>query len=833
MHGKNSFTSMKESTPLMKQYYAFKRTYPDAILLFRVGDFYETFGPDAAVASEVLGIVLTKRANGTAAEVSLAGFPHHALDTYLPKLIKAGHRVAVCDQQETPEAARARGSKIITRSLSEIATPGLATHEGLLEEKQSRYLAALCLGRKTDGLSLLDLSTGEFLVYEGRPKDTWTQLEAHSPAELIFSKEQKQAIISRLPKELPTYAQEPWVYTLATARTALLQRFGTVDLAGFGLEKMQEGLSAAGAILQYLKDTSHTALKHISSLRRLDEKAHLWMDTFTVSNLELFDPLQKDGSSLCEVIDDTRTPMGGRLLRRWLRYPLRSKEEIEARQSCVAELYQKSELRTSLQQQLAGTGDLERLVSKISLRRVVPRDLLRLQQALLHTKEIKTLLADIHSQFLSVLGRQLQPSEALAEELGRSLLPEAATSAAQGRLFQKNYHSELDKLLTLAENEQEALKRIQNEEAKRTGIVSLKVSYNRVFGYYLEVRNTHKDKVPAHWIRRQTISGAERYTTEALKTYEDRLLSAEAARSALEAQLYETILEKVMSELSDLQRNATMLAKIDVLSSLASVAESRRYVRPTLGDEAGLHIQAGRHPVIEALLPPGETYVPNDLSLDEKQQILLITGPNMAGKSALLRQTALIVILAQVGAFVPAEAAHIGIYDKLFTRVGASDNIAAGRSTFMVEMSETANILNNISDRSLLLMDEIGRGTSTYDGLSVAWAILEHIHESSRAALLFASHYHELSELSERLERMQSFHVAVKEVDKEIIFLYALRPGGAQQSFGIHVARMAGMPLPVVARAEEILSSLQRQKQKAHSIRSKIHKNEEGQPSLF
>ena len=827
-------SSSDTRTPLMDQYYAFKRKYPDAILLFRVGDFYETFGEDAVISSQVLSIVLTKRSKGLASEVALAGFPHHALDTHLPKLIKAGHRVAICDQQETPEEAKARGSKIVNRSLIELATPALTSNESLLEDKKNRYLASLYIGKKAYGLSLLDISTGDFLVYEGSPEEVWIQLEAHAPVEVIFSKEQKQELLPRLPHQVPSFAQEPWVYTLASSRAALLDHFGTSNLEGFGVAQMETGTCAAGAILQYLKDTAHHALGHVSSLSRLDNRPYLWMDTFTVRSLELLEPLHAGSSSLLDVIDTTNTSMGGRLLRRWLRYPLKEVSSIEERQTSVEYLYRDSELRELLRRELAAVGDLERMVSKISTRRAVPRELLRLAYSLRCIKSIILLAKkEMPSSLFSYFG-ELEAYESLAEELVGSLREDAALSATQGPLFNKEYDPELDELLNFSEQEEHTLSEMQQEEANLSGISSLKVGYNRVFGYYLEVRNkSHKD-VPSHWTRKQTLTGAERYTTPRLKAYEEKALSIESHRIVLEAQLFDKLLEGILDILPGLQKNASILSQIDVFSAWALLAEERRYVKPQLHDSSELSIQSGRHPVIEAHLPPGESYVPNDLFLNsETHQLLLITGPNMAGKSALLRQTALIVILAQLGAFVPAQSARIGLRDKIFTRVGASDNIAAGQSTFMVEMSETASILHNMSDRSLLLMDEIGRGTSTYDGLSVAWATLEYIHEHSQAPLLFATHYHELNELASILPRMKSFHVAVKELNDQIVFLYTLKEGGSQQSFGIHVARMAGMPRELVHRAEHLLSSLQQQRKKVQQLKPQLPVPKKGQPSFF
>ena len=819
-------------TPLMEQYYGFKDKHPGILLLFRVGDFYETFGEDAILSSRILDIVLTKRSNGKASETALAGFPHHALETYLPQLIQAGHRVAICDQTETPEEAKRRGSKLVRRKLTEIVTPALALSQNLLKDKENRYLAALFLGQKQDGLSLFDLSTGTFLLYEGTAAETWTQLEAHEPVEILFSKEHKKQIALRLTRQPSTFAQEPWVYSYETAKACLLEHFGTANLKGFGIDHMHEGLIAAGAILQYLQDTAHTSLSHVSTLRRLDEQPYLWMDTFTVRNLELFHPLQADGCSLVQVMDKNYTPMGGRLLRHWLRHPLRQLAPIEERQHGVAYFLSQPELRTSLQEPLAGLGDVERLVSKVALHRALPKDLLRLTQTLRALESVKSLLKGADSKLLSSLSERLSPCGALADELGRALCTNVALSAAHGRLFQKGYDEDLDKLLEDVENEDAFLQQMQAKESTNTGINSLKVGYTRVFGYYLEVRHTHKDKVPAHWIRKQTLTGAERYITEELKAYEERMLSIEAQRIAREEQLWDNLLKLVLAQLPSLQQNAAAVAQIDVLNGFAELASTQNYVAPVLDDSQEIEIRGGRHLVVESRLPPGSAYVPNDLLLDADQQLILITGPNMAGKSALLRQTALIVILAQIGAFVPADFARIGLRDKLFTRVGAGDSIAAGQSTFMMEMSETASILNNMSDCSLILMDEIGRGTSTYDGLSVAWAILEHIHAQSRAMLLFATHYHQLCDIEKHLERMKCFHVAVKEVDKQVVFLYKLRPGSTGHSFGIHVARMAGMPPSLLLRAEEVLTLLQQQQNKVRKLHAKAP-GKNNPPPLF
>ena len=827
MRTTKQYTS-KQETPLMAQYYGLKKEYPQAILLFRVGDFYETFGDDAVLASQVLGIVLTKRANGAAASVPLAGFPYHAIDSYLPKLIAAGHRVAICDQAEDPRKVSGR---LVKRSLSELVTPALSASEELLQDKENRYLASVFLGAEKTGLALLDLSTGEFLTTEDVTSVLFARLETLRPAEIIFSKAQRQEITSHLPPKIPTFSLHDWHYTFSSATDRLLQHFQTSTLKGFGVDHMHEGLIAAGTVLQYLKDTSHETISHITTLHRLDQQPYLWIDNFTARNLELTTSLTEEGKTLLEVLDQTATPMGGRLLYKWLRYPLRELASIEERQARVAYFYENTDTRDTLITYLKEVGDVERLTSRAAMRRISAQQLLRLAAGLARLEDIKKLLTTVPDTLIS-LCQSLHPCKALVERIQNSLRTDAAATPQHGRVFQMGVDATLDQWLTLAQGEQEALQKIQEKEAQSTGISSLKVGYNKIFGHYLEVKNTHKNKVPSHWYRKQTLSGAERYITEELKEYEDKILRAEEEILTHEAQLYEALLEAVGEEIKVLQNNASILAQLDILSSWGTLSQKYNYTRPVLDTQNVLHISKGRHPVIEQYLPTDEKYVPNDLLLDtEKNQILLITGPNMSGKSAILRQTALLVIMAQMGCFVPAAKAQIGLRDKLFTRVGATDNISAGQSTFMVEMHETASILHNMTERSLLLMDEIGRGTSTYDGISVAWSIIEHIHEKSKAWMLFATHYHELSELADRLSCVQNFHVSAQEINHEIVFLHQLKPGSMQQSFGIHVARMAGMPKELVGRAEEILKVLQQQQKKRAPITKNIQ--QASQTSFF
>ena len=830
-------------TPLMEQYYAVKKKHPDALVLFRVGDFFETFGKDAIETSRLLDILLTKRANGTAAEVALAGFPHHVLHTHLPRLTAAGRRVAVYDQQETPEEARARGSKIVRRTLVELATPALSLpSQG--EEKKNRYLAAIYLSKTPSankpeaGLSLFDLSTGTFFVYEGSKEAVWTQLMLHAPVELIFSRDQKKDILPQLDPSLATHVQEEWVYTEGDARRRLSSHFNTTTLAGFGIESYSAGLVAAGAILVYLKEGQFQALEHMVALTRLDNSSHLWMDAFTVRNLELLEPLIPGGHTLLKALDETKTPMGGRLLRAWVCHPLASPEAIYERQACVSDFVHHAVLCDTLREAFGKLGDIERLAGRIALGRFAPRDLLRLAQSLYQVEDIKTLISSCDKKApLRAFESQLVSLSELADTMQEAILPEAALSPVLGRVFEKGYHKELDELLNKKEGETQTLARIQQEESRQRGIPSLKVGYNRVFGYYLEVRNTHKEKVPKEWQRKQTLTGAERYTTVALQALEVRMQDAEVARATLEGTLYEALVRQVITHMGALKSNAQALATLDVLANFAYLAKKRNYVCPTLHTQTGIKIEAGRHPVIEAHMPADKRYVPNSLVADPtNQQIILLTGPNMAGKSALLRQTALIAFMAQMGSFVPAKAADLGIFDKLFTRVGAGENISAGQSTFMVEMNEMASILHNMTDKSLLLIDEVGRGTSTYDGLSVAWALLEYMHEHSRALGLFATHYHELTELEAALPRLVNFHIAVKEIGNEVIFLHQLRKGSTQQSFGIQVARMAGMPAPLISRAKDILSSLQKQRIRARTLTKKAStpKDTPGlQPSLF
>ena len=798
-------------TPLMKQYYSIKAVHPDAILLFRVGDFYETFGEDAIRASGILGITLTRRANGAASYVELAGFPYHAIDTYLPKLVRAGERVAICEQLEDPKLVKG----LVKRGVIELVTPGVVLEENILSNKENIYLASIYFGRQSTGVAFLDISTGEFYVSEGSDSYVDKLLSNFAPKEIIYQRGCEEHFTQAFGSKYYTYRLDEWVFSEEVNREKLCRQFGTQSLKGFGVEHFTTGISAAGAILHYLEFTEHKNIGHITSIARIDQNDYVWIDKFTIRNLELFSTNGAAGrkNGFADVIDRTLTPMGGRLLKRWVAMPIKEPARINERLDIVELLTREGEFAEALREQLEAVGDLERIGSRIAAARITPRELVQLKNSLSAVETLKVLLQSTDADRLHQLAERIDPLTEVRDRLAHDIYPDPQNNQIQkGGVIADGVDAELDDLRRIALHGKDYLNRIQQRESEATGIPSLKISYNNVFGYYIEVRNTYKDKVPSTWIRKQTLTSAERYITEELKEYEEKILGAEERMLVIEQRIYSEIVAYVARTLPQLQRNAATIAGIDCLQSFARIACERHYVRPVLDEGRRIDIRQGRHPVIETLMPVGERYVPNDVMLDDKeQQIMMITGPNMSGKSALLRQTALIVLMAQMGSFVPAESAHIGIVDKIFTRVGASDNISQGESTFMVEMLESASILNNISDRSLVLLDEIGRGTSTYDGISIAWAMVEYLHNhpTARAKTLFATHYHELNEMEQMCPRVKNYHVAVKEMGNTIVFLRKLERGGTEHSFGIHVARMAGMPLSVVARAEEILRNLE------------------------
>ena len=800
-------------TPLMKQYNVIKAKYPGALLLFRVGDFYETFGQDAIEASKVLDIVLTKRGNGSASEIELAGFPHHALDTYLPKLVRAGHRVAICDQLEDPRFVKG----IVKRGVTELVTPGVSFNDQVLEKKQNNFLASIHAGKTELGISFLDISTGEFYAAQGQENYIYKLIQGFAPAELIYSKSQREKFEQQFGEEYATFAMDDWVYAFDYTREKLVGQFKTTTLKGYGIDGLNEAVSAAGAILHYLEATEHNDTHHIASISRIDEDQHVWLDKFTIRNLEIIHSQHEGGVPLLEILDQTVTPMGSRQLRKWMILPLKEKSAIDERLNSVEQFFLQLELAEEIAGHLRHVADLERLISKVAVGRINPREMLLLKRSLQAAIPVKELLTRVLSPELNKLGDQFERCEFLLEKIQRELQEDAPMLVNQGGIIQPGVNAELDELRAIAFSGKDYLLQVQKREIERTGIGSLKISFNKVFGYYLEVSNANKDKVPADWIRKQTLVNAERYITEELKVYEEKILHAEEKLTVIEQRLFQEMVIHAADFIPQIQQNARVIARIDCLLSFAAVARANRYTKPEIDESTQLEIKAGRHPVIEKQLPAGERYVPNDIFLDkETQQILIITGPNMAGKSALLRQTALIVLLAQMGSFVPADSARIGMVDKIFTRVGASDNLSRGESTFMVEMTETASILNNLSDRSLILMDEIGRGTSTYDGVSIAWAIVEylHNHKDYKPKTLFATHYHELNQLAEDLVRVKNFNVSVKEVGDKIIFMRKLKEGGSEHSFGIHVAQLAGMPNKVVFRSAEILKFLEVDKHK-------------------
>jgi DNA mismatch repair protein MutS len=799
-----------ELTPMMKQFFDLKAKHPDAVLLFRCGDFYETYCEDAVTASRILGITLTRRGNGAGGrtETEMAGFPHHALDTYLPKLVRAGKRVAICDQLEDPKLTK----KLVKRGITELVTPGVAMTDNVLNYKENNFLAAVHFGRAACGVAFLDISTGEFLTGEGTADYVEKLLGNFSPKEVLHERGRKPDFERHFGTKYFTFELDDWVFTEQTARQKLLRHFGVKNLKGFGVDHMHNGVVASGAILQYLEMTQHTHIGHITSLARIEEERYVRLDKFTVRSLELLNPMQEDGSSLLDVIDRTVSPMGGRMLRRWVVFPLKNEKPIQERLDVVEYFFRRPDFRGCVDEQLHRVGDLERIISKVAVGRVSPREVAQLKVALQAVAPIKAACATADNEALKRVGEQLNLCESIRQRIEREITADPPQLVAKGGVINAGVNAELDELRNIAYSGKDYLMRIQERETELTGIASLKIGYNNVFGYYLEVRNTYKDKVPADWVRKQTLANAERYITQELKEYEDKILGAEDKILALEARLFGELVMAMQEFIPQIQINANLLARLDCLLSFAKTAEEHRYVRPQVDSSDVIDIRQGRHPVIETQLPPGESYVPNDIRLDaEQQQIMIITGPNMAGKSALLRQTALIVLLAQTGCFVPAESAKIGLVDKIFTRVGASDNISLGESTFMVEMTEASNILNNVSPRSLVLFDELGRGTSTYDGISIAWAIVEYLHEQprARARTLFATHYHELNEMEKNFKRIKNYNVSVKEQDGKVIFLRKLQRGGSEHSFGIHVAEIAGMPRSIVKRANVILKQLE------------------------
>ncbi len=795
-------------TPLMKQYYAIKEKHPNAILLFRVGDFYETFSDDAIKTSEILGITLTKRANGSASSVELAGFPHHALDTYLPKLVRAGQRVAVCDQLEDPKMTKS----IVKRGVTELVTPGVAISDNVLEHKENNFLAAVHIEKNIAGVAFLDISTGEFLTAEGRFEYIDKLLNGFKPKEILFEKSKRSLFVENFGDKFYTYGLEDWVFTEDSSIDRLLKHFETKSLKGYGVHNLKSGVIAAGAIMHYLDITQHHKLQHIIGLSRIEEDKYVWLDKFTIRNLELFGSFNDGGTSLVGVIDKTISPMGSRMLKRWVALPLKEEKLIEDRLSAVEYFFKDPEIKEQMEEYLTPVGDLERLVSKVAVGRVTPREMVQIKHALQAVELVKKGCEGADNDTLKSIGEQLNPCITIRDRIEAEIVADPPAQINKGHVISEGVNEELDELRGISFSGKDYLNNLVQREIERTGIPSLKISFNNVFGYYIEVRNTHKDKVPAEWIRKQTLVNAERYITEELKEYEAKILGAEEKILSLETQLFNDLVISLSEYLAAIQLDASLLAKLDCLLSFAKVAAQNKYVRPVISNDDVIDIKEGRHPVIEKQLPVGEEYIPNDVYLDnEKQQVIIITGPNMAGKSALLRQTALIVLLGQIGSFVPASSAKIGIVDKIFTRVGASDNISAGESTFMVEMNEAASILNNISPKSLILFDELGRGTSTYDGISIAWSIVEYIHENrkAKAKTLFATHYHELNEMERTFDRCKNYNVSVKEVDNKVIFLRKLVRGGSEHSFGIHVARMAGMPKSVVNRANEILEELE------------------------
>ena len=795
-------------TPMMKQFLDLKAKHPDAVMLFRCGDFYETYSTDAVVASEILGITLTKRANGKGKTIEMAGFPHHALDTYLPKLIRAGKRVAICDQLEDPKLTK----KLVKRGITELVTPGVSINDNVLNYRENNFLAAVHFGKGACGVAFLDISTGEFLTAEGPFDYVDKLLNNFAPKEVLFERGKRLMFEGNFGSKFFTFELDDWVFTETSAREKLLKHFEVKNLKGFGVEHLKNGIIASGAILQYLIMTQHTQIGHVTSLARIEEDKYVRLDKFTVRSLELMGSMNDGGSSLLNVIDKTISPMGARLLKRWLVFPLKDVQPINERLNVVEYFFRQPDFKELIEEQLHLIGDLERIISKVAVGRVSPREVVALKVALQAIEPIKAACMDADNASLNHIGEQLNICQSIRDRIDREIDNDPPLLINKGGVIKSGVSAELDELRQIAYSGKDYLLQIQQRESELTEIPSLKIGYNNVFGYYIEVRNTHKDKVPAEWIRKQTLANAERYITQELKEYEEKILGAEDKILVLETQLYAELVQSLSEFIPAIQINANQIARLDCLLSFATAARENNYIRPVIADDDVLEICQGRHPVIEKQLPIGEKYIANDVMLDSQtQQIIIITGPNMAGKSALLRQTALITLLAQIGSFVPAESAHIGLVDKIFTRVGASDNISVGESTFMVEMNEAADILNNLSPRSLVLFDELGRGTSTYDGISIAWAIVEHIHEhpKAKARTLFATHYHELNEMEKSFKRIKNYNVSVKEIDNKVIFLRKLERGGSEHSFGIHVAKMAGMPKSIVKRANDILRQLE------------------------
>lgn len=792
----------------MKQYLDIKTKHPDAILLFRVGDFYETFSDDAIAAAEILGITLTRRANGAAQTVELAGFPHHALDTYLPKLVRAGKRVAICDQLEDPKLT----TKLVKRGITELVTPGVSINDNVLEHKENNFVCAIHHTKNTYGISFLDISTGEFLVAEGTKEYIDKLLNNFLPKEVLVERSKKKQFEETFGSRFFVFELDDWVFTEDAARERLLKHFETKNLKGFGVEHLTTGIIAAGTILHYLDVTQHTQISHITALSRIEEDKYVRLDKFTVRSLELISSMNEGGKTLLNILDKTVSPMGARMLRRWLVFPLKDIKPISSRHSVVEYFFRDIELKKLLEEKLSLIGDIERIISKVAVNRVTPREVVQLKVALKAIEPIREIFLASNESCLREIGEKLNPCPVIRDRIEREIHPDPPALLNKGNIINKGINQDLDQLRDIAYSGKDYLLKIQQREIEHTGITSLKISFNNVFGYYIEVRNAHKDKVPPEWIRKQTLVNAERYITEELKDYEEKILGAEEKIQVLETSMFNDLVLSLTEYIPTIQVNANLIAQIDCLLSFAKVAKENKYIRPEISDSDVLDIKQGRHPVIEKQLPLGESYIANDVFLDsDSQQIIIITGPNMAGKSALLRQTALITLMAQVGSFVPAESAKIGLVDKIFTRVGASDNISLGESTFMVEMSEASDILNNLSPKSLILFDELGRGTSTYDGISIAWAIVEYIHEypKAKAKTLFATHYHELNEMEKSFKRIKNYNVSVKEIDNKIIFLRKLVPGGSEHSFGIHVAKMAGMPQSIVKRADAILKQLE------------------------
>lgn len=804
---KSGSNSDKKETPLMKQYNQIKTRHPQALLLFRVGDFYETFGEDAITASKILGIVLTNRNNG-GSKLELAGFPHHSLDTYLPKLVRSGQRVAICDQLEDPKTVKG----IVKRGVTELVTPGVSFNDQVLDTKKNNFLCSIHFGKEIHGISFLDVSTGEFLVAQGTSEYIDKLIQGFGPTEIIYNKRNSSNYDQLCGNRYYSFRLEDWIFTEDYAMESLNKQFGTKSLKGFGIESLTAGIVAAGSIIHYLSENQHDRLGHITAIARIEEDKYVWLDRFTIRNLELVSSPHDNATTLLDVLDQTKTPMGGRMMRRWIVLPLKELKPIHDRLDAVDALYTNSELRFAFGERLKQINDLERLISKVAVGKVNPKEVMQLKRTLVQVDPMKQLLESSENEVLKRISSQLNACDALIERIESTLNEEPAIQIGKGEVIAEGVHPDLDELRKIAFSGKDYLEDLQRRESERTGITSLKISFNNVFGYYIEVRNAHKDKVPEEWIRKQTLVNAERYITEELKEYESKILGAEEKIFALEARLYQELVLEMSEFIQPIQFNAFLIAQLDCLLSFAEVAEMNRYTKPEVNETFALEIKEGRHPVIESQMKVGEEYVSNDVYLDnDTQQIMMITGPNMSGKSALLRQTALISLMAQMGSFIPAASAKLGLVDKVFTRVGASDNISSGESTFMVEMNETSSILNNLSNRSLILMDEIGRGTSTYDGISIAWAIAEYIHEhpKMKGKTLFATHYHELNEMTNRFERIKNFNVSVKEVGKKILFLRKLVEGGSEHSFGIHVAKLAGMPIQVIQGAEHMLAQLE------------------------